>query len=410
MTIKLKTILENEWEEFKRTSDSDELKRPAVHDNIWKILHCKTLWLGLQVYQCEDHGEEVRLVPCTCKSRFCPSCGYKANLVWLNQLLARALPCDHQHLVFTLTYELRELTKDNRRLIFNLMSRTLWRTIKQFLKKHKTLDYLPGVVSILHTFGKGLKWHIHFHVLITAGGLKNGKWVQNEYLNEEYLKQAWKAKMLAGLRKLYRSGQLISAVGRYPGQTFEQLLSEIYHKDWYVWIDRVKGDGTFAFLYLGRYAKRACISQKGIIKYRKGEIVVWKERSKIPTPDVCAYRATPRQFLDLLLTHIPNRYDHQVHYYGLYSSRQKNTFYAKALKILNRKACLKKLRSKLKPTWQRLMRWTHGFNPLACSICGKEMKRVCILFFNPKHPPDRDLLMNYEIRNYQLVAKGFDTS
>ena len=95
MTVKLKTILENEWEEFKRTSDSDELKRPAVHDNIWKVLHCKTLWLGLQVYQCEDHQEEVRLVPCTCKSRFCPSCGYKANLIWLNQLLIKALPCDH---------------------------------------------------------------------------------------------------------------------------------------------------------------------------------------------------------------------------------------------------------------------------------------------------------------------------
>ena len=77
--------------------------------------------------------------------------------------------------------------------------------------------------------------------MITAGGLKKGRWVKNEY----------------------------------PGQTFEQLLSEIYHKDWYVWIDRVKGDGTFAFIYLGRYAKRACVSQKGIIEYRKGKVVVW---------------------------------------------------------------------------------------------------------------------------------------
>lgn len=410
MPTKLKTILENEWEEFKRTSDSDELKRSAVHDNVWKVLHCKTLWLGLQVYQCEDHEKEVRLVPCTCKSRFCPSCGYKANLIWLNRLLQKALPCDHQHLVFTLTYELRELAKDNRRLIFNLMARTLWKTIKQFLKKHKDLDYLPGAIGILHTFGKGLKWHVHYHVMITAGGLKKGRWVRNEYLNEEYLKKAWKAKMLAGLRKLYRSGQLVNATGRHLGQTFEQLLSEIYHKDWYVWIDRVKGDGTFAFLYLGRYAKRACIAQKGIIQYQKGKLVVWKERSKIPMPDHCAYRATPKEFLDLLIPHIPNRYEHQVHYFGLYSSRQKNTFYAKALKILNRKALVKKLKEKMLFTFQKLMQWVHGFNPLSCPVCGKEMKRVCILFFNPKHPADRDLLLNYEIKNYQLVVKSFDTS
>lgn len=418
MAVKLKTIIENEWEEFKRTSDSDELKRPAVHDNIRKILQCKTLWLGLQVYQCEDHGEEVRLVPCTCKSRFCPSCGYKANLIWLNQLLQKVLPCDHQHLVFSLTFELRELAKGNRRVIFNLMSRTLWATIKQFINRHKSLNYQPGAVCIFHTFGKGLKWHVHFHLMITAGGLRNGRWLENSYLNEKYLKQAWKAKMLAGLRQLYRSGQLVNAVGHHPGQGFEQMLSEIYRKDWYVWIDEVRGDGSFAFVYLGRYAKRACISQKGIIKYRPGKEVVWKERTKIPTPDHCAYRATPNDFLDLLIAHIPNRYDHQVHYFGLYSSRQKNTLYAKALKLLNRKATVKKLKEKLKFTWRKLMKWVHGFNPLACPKCGKEMKLVCILFFNPKHPPDRDLLVDYEIRNYQLVprkieglvAKIFDTS
>lgn len=410
MGIKLKTILENEWEEFKRTSDSDELKRPAVHDNIWKILHCKTLWMGLIIYQCEDHGEVTRLVPCTCKSRFCPSCGYKANLVWLNQLLRRALPCDHQHLVFTLPFELRELAKSNRRVIFNLMSRTLWRTIQQFIKKQKSLGYQVGAVGILHTFGKGLKWHVHFHVLITAGGLKNGKWVENSYLSERYLKLAWQAKMLAGLRKLYRQRKLINAVGRHPGQSFEKMLSEIYDRNWYVWIDEVKGDSTFTFAYIGRYAKRACISQKGIIKYRKGEIVVWKERSKTPVPDICANRATPQEFLNLLITHIPNRHDHQVHYYGLYSSRQKSTHYARALGLLNRKAAVKKITTTLKLTWQKLMKWTHDINPLACPLCGKDLKPACILFFNPKHPPDKDLLLNYEIRNYQLVAKGFDTS
>ena len=102
----------------------------------------------------------------------------------------------------------------------------------------------------------------------------------------------------------------------------------------------------------------------------------------------------------------------------MYSARQKNTLYRKALKILNRTAAVKKLGKKLKFTWQKLMRWVHGLNPLACSKCGKEMKRICILFFNPKHPADRDLLLNYEIKNYQLVprkieglvAKSFDSS
>jgi len=405
MTISLKEIVSNEWDNFVRTSDSEELKRPAVINNVWKMLHCKTLWLGAQVWQCQTHKKVARLVPNTCKSRFCPSCGYKANLVWLNKLLARALPCDHQHLVFTLPWELRDLAKHNRRKIFNLMSRCLWKTLRQFINKQKSLGYQPGAVAILHTFGKCLKWHIHFHVLITAGGLKEGKWLDNSYLNEKYLKQAWKAKMLAGLRKLYRSGELVKAVGKHPGQSFERMLTEIYNDNWYVWLNRIKGDSTFAFIYIGRYARRHCISQKGIIKYIKGKLVVWKERSKTPIPDICANRATPNEFLDLLLTHIPNRYDHQIYYYGLYSSRQKNTLYPQARKLLGKtELTLPKL------GWLTLMKWTHDCNPLTCPECQQPLKFAGMIFFNAKKEGDLDLLLNYKIKNYELVAKKEDTS
>lgn len=405
MAVKLKEIFENEWHNFVRHSDSEELKRPAVANNVWKMLQCKTLWLGLQVHQCPEHKNVVRLVPNTCKSRFCPSCGYKANLVWLNQLLKKALPCDHQHLVFTLAWELRDVAEHNRREIFNLMSRSLWRTLTQFINKQKSLGYQAGAVAILHTFGKGLKWHPHFHVLITAGGLKGNKWIENSYLNELYLKKAWKAKMLAGLRKLYRSGQLVKAVGRNPGQSFEQMLTDIYEDNWYVWIDRVKGDSTFAFVYIGRYARRHCISQKGIIKYIKGKEVVWKERSKKPVPDICANRAAPLEFIELLVAHIPNRYDHQIFYYGLYSSRQKNKQYQQAAEVLGKQSePLPKL------DWPQLMKWTHNTNPLTCPECQKPLKFTCMLFFNPGRKRDIDLILNYEIKNYELVAKKFDTS
>ncbi|MEK7376720.1 MAG: transposase [Candidatus Margulisiibacteriota bacterium] len=412
MGIKLKTIIGNEWEGFKATSKSEELKRKAVHRNIWKLLNCKTVWMGLQIYQCEDHHDIVRVVPCTCKSRFCPSCGYKANLIWLDQLLKRILPCDYQHLIFTLPYELRDLAKSNRRLIFNLMARTLYRTIKQFINKQKGLGYVPGAAAILHTFGKRLKWHVHYHVLITAGGMKDGKWVNNSYLNENYLKKAWKVKMLAGIRKLFREGKLKNAVGRYPGQTFLQMLSEIYGKNWYVWVDEVRGDGIVAFTYIGRYCKRACVSQKGIVDYKKGKIVVWKELSKKkpPVPDICANRASTNEFLDLLITHIPDTYDHQVHYYGLYSSRNKKILYKQAMRIFKKKITTAKVKSVIASGWNNLMKLFHDVEPLTCPVCKKQLKLTGIIFFNLSNPSDRNILLNYEVKNYELVEKRPDTS
>ena len=410
MSVTLKEIFNQEWEEFKKASKSPELKRQAVHDNVWKLQHCKTLWIGLQVYHCEDHHNEVKLMPCTCKSRFCPSCGYKANLVWLNNLMDRVLPCDHQHLIFSLPYELRELAKSNRRAIVGLMTKTTNQIIRQFIKEHKNLDYLPGSFTVVHTFGSGLKWHVHLHVLITAGGLKDNKWVENSYLNEKYLKKAWKAKFLAGLRKLYHKGKLLDAVGKDPGQTFLQMLSSIWDKSWYVWINKADGEASFSSVYIGRYVKRACISQKGIISYAPHKQIAWKERKLKKAPDICAYRMHPFSFINLLIQHIPDRYDHQVFYYGLYSSYYKKRGYSKARKILEKR--LKKQGSiisrlkKIKLTFSKLMEWTHGTKPMHCSICGKKLVLSGIIFFNEALPKDKDILHNYTIKKYTLVKKN----
>lgn len=409
MIVQLKTIFANEWEDFKLTSKSSELQRKAVHDNVYKLLHCKTAWMGIQIYQCKNHPKQVKLVPCTCKSRFCPSCGFKANTVWLYNLMERIIPCDYQHLIFTLPYQLRDLAKANRSVIFNLMSKCLYDSIKQFISNHKNFNYTPGAVSVLHTFGKGLKWHIHFHVLLTAGGIRDNKWVPNTYINENYLKRAWKAKLLKGLRKLYKQHKLKNAVGSHPAESFLSMLSNIYEKAWYVWIDKAKDKNVTAFSYIGRYCKRACISQRNILEYRPNKLVKWKDKSRVPTPDICAYRCPPFEFIDLLVTHIPDRYTHQVRYYGLYSP--KNTkLYSIAFKIFKRKLFVKKVKDILSSKFNRLMSVFHELKPLTCPICNNHLELTGIIFLNPFNPSDKNILLNCEIKNYELVEKSPDSS
>jgi Transposase zinc-binding domain len=54
--------------------------RPAVRDNFLRMLNCRTAALGAEVYA-SPTGEET-LFYHTCKSRACPSCGYRATLLW----------------------------------------------------------------------------------------------------------------------------------------------------------------------------------------------------------------------------------------------------------------------------------------------------------------------------------------
>jgi hypothetical protein len=58
--------------------------RPTVYENIKKILACRTPQLGYHLYQC-PRCSDVRLIPHSCKSRFCSSCGKIATDKWAEE-------------------------------------------------------------------------------------------------------------------------------------------------------------------------------------------------------------------------------------------------------------------------------------------------------------------------------------
>jgi hypothetical protein len=53
--------------------------RPAVRENFEKVTLCRTSALGAEVYASVN---EEKVVPHTCKSRSCPSCGHRGTLLW----------------------------------------------------------------------------------------------------------------------------------------------------------------------------------------------------------------------------------------------------------------------------------------------------------------------------------------
>ena len=62
--------------------------------------------LGCHVYQCDGCGH-VELVPHSCKSRFCPTCGKHATDVWASQVLNGLLDVAYHHLIMAIPWQLR---------------------------------------------------------------------------------------------------------------------------------------------------------------------------------------------------------------------------------------------------------------------------------------------------------------
>jgi hypothetical protein len=92
--------------------------RPAVRDNFLRMLNCRTAALGAEVYA-SPTGEET-LFYHTCKSRACPSCGYRATLLWQETMRALLPNIGYVGLGFTMPKVLWPVFKQNRHLLHDL--------------------------------------------------------------------------------------------------------------------------------------------------------------------------------------------------------------------------------------------------------------------------------------------------
>jgi len=96
---------------FKTVSHWDrDQTPPRVRWVFGKALQCQTAELGAEVYVGND-GELV--VYHTCKSRACPSCGYRANIQWLRERWAALPDGSYKGITFTMPDVLWPIFRNN---------------------------------------------------------------------------------------------------------------------------------------------------------------------------------------------------------------------------------------------------------------------------------------------------------
>jgi len=232
--------------------------------------------------------EQQKLVPHSCGHRHCPHCQHHESQQWLERQMKKQVPAEYFLLTFTLPAEFRALSWAHQSVVYELLMRCSWETVRTFSKNDRQLQGTPGAIAVLHTNTRQLEFHPHVHLVMPAAAVdaKQRQWrtKRSGYLfNHQALAKVFRAKMLAGLE----------AAGLTPPQR--------YPKKWVVDCKSV-GSGEKALIYLGRYLYRGVIAQKDIVACDNGQVGFRYRNAKTGKME---QRSVPgAHFLWLVLQHV----------------------------------------------------------------------------------------------------------
>lgn len=327
--------------------------RPAVRENFQKMINCRTLALGAEVYASET---EEKLVYHTCKSRACPSCGHRATELWQREQWTALPDVPYAGVVLTMPDILWPLFKQNRHLLYDMAALGA-AVIQQWVKARYGVRVLIMVVQ--HTFGRRLNFNPHLHILVSAGGLREseGRWIALLCFDKRALMHMWRYAVITYLREALQANVLTSDLG---AEELKAVLQTQYERWWNIDIDHFKSKWQF-LRYAGRYIRRPPIAQHRFVKITDREVQFWRKDLKQKRRVLTEYLI--EEFVTTLAEHVPDRYRHAIRYFGLLAPVSKGRTSAALFALLGQE----KRRRPQRLSWANSLRKHFGVDPLVDS-------------------------------------------
>ena len=376
--------------------------RLAVIENVSKILSCRTFQLGYHLYQCPGCSK-IRMIPHSCKSRFCSCCGKIATDKWTEERLSDILPVNYHHLVFTLPWQLRSLCLVNRQVMFQLLFSAVSWSLQSWTKTYG--GYIPGIYIVLHTFGSDLKFNPHFHVLITAGGISvnHKKWIdapKDFLMPQKGLKKRWKHAVIKSIIAANENNLLQMPFLPRKGQylNLRGVISVISKLCWYINIGARLLEIGMTVKYIGRYTKKPVIAEARIITCTH-HWVIFKFKDYAKGGKTSLKKMGIFTFITYITQHIPDKHFRVVRGYGLFSNRLKGKLIPQARMLLDHPAAPEEKTIK---TWRERFFEYSGKDPLLCENCSLEMILVQVCF----EPPMNNLLSELRLSITDKVPRS----
>lgn len=314
----------NQWWDIYKQSPTEYIT-PEQFKAVAAMRVCRTEALGIDHYACPECGE-ISQVYHSCKHRFCPTCSWKDTMDWAEKIKKQMLNIPHRHVVFTLPHQFNKLIQANKSSLLGFLFKAAAESIKDWMQ-HK-YNLRPGIISVLHTFGETKELHCHIHMILTWGGINSNHQVEEikgDYVNYNFIQTKYRCLFEDKLVELFDSKTLNHDFNnRFD---FLKFLKRVNQKNWRVHFEASMSIPSQVIRYIGRYSKRACLSEHKITNI-EGEYITFKYKDYKNLdingkPIVKELRLHYAEFFPRLLQHVPLPYFRLVRYYGIYAARSK---------------------------------------------------------------------------------------
>jgi len=339
----VKQVFQDHWFDYKRAHNP----RKVEIEEVEKMLSCKQRCFVCYCKKCNNY----EFVLLGCNSRICSCCGKRYTDQWADRLSRKVIKgIYHRHFTFSLPIELRGVIKQNRYLQ-KVISDSAFKTIKRLFSKMKKKHLMPGVISVVHPFGKDLKFNPHVHCIVTEGGFdKSGKFVQlGRYIPYDLLHKEWQYVVLNELKKYLDKGFIDFLFRKYPNGFAPN-------------VNPLRISGKELAKYIGRYVRHPAIANSRIIAYNKEAVKFYYRDHQ----EQIHYKIMlSGDFISAIIQHIPDKNFRLVRYYGSYSRRKTKVIKQSIIR-------------------QKILIDFDNKKEICCSKCGERME---IVLFCDKPPP-----------------------
>lgn len=324
----VQTLLQHHLADYSQTHKLD-VNRLKVCGH---LLACHTPAFGGIQYQCDHCESEIPLYH-SCRDRHCPQCQNRASRQWRDKQQKSVLPVTYYHLVFTLPHELNGWVQLHPEVIYALLFKAVWKTLKAFGADKKRLNGKLGMTAVLHTWGQTLSQHVHLHCLVPGGALdKDQHWhpsKSNYLFPVKALSRHHRGNLVSALRASAKTGKLNRVTN--PGEV-DKVLNTLMQKDWVVYSKHCLNRADSIVGYLARYTHRIAISNQRIIAIKNDHVRFTYKNYRTEQHKVMAL--DPGEFIRRFLLHILPKGLMRIRHYGFLANRCRKDALKKIRKLL----------------------------------------------------------------------------